>query len=186
MKCALAEGCFNKIFGQMMAMQAEKGNSLWQRVSGEWSHPSRNERKQGILELASPLIGAALSTLTLLFIVWILEFINIAFQSKLLTIFASAAKANLHWVFAFFLASGCIGFASKRHPRFAIWLFPLSTALGASFSAWILSWLAKTIGLLSGIGFLFEAGSFVKSNLLAVFAVFLALGALSLERKAIR
>ena len=158
-----------------------------QKAQGEWNHPwaAKAGRHWSLwllpLGLLGPLIGSAIWIVFIIIGLWLLKFANAAFQSTFVALLINAVAANLQWFLAVSLAIGYIDFFSRKFQPAGLWLFPLSNAIGATFSAWIVAWIFRTIGTLAGVPILTDIGVAIRANLLIVFAVFLALGALMVE-----
>lgn len=165
----------------------QRAETHGQKAHGEWNHPwaANAGRHWNIwslpLGLIGPLIGTAIWVVFIIIGLWILKFANAAFQSTFVTLLINAVAANLQWFLVVSLAIGYIDFFSRKFQPAGLWLFPLSNAIGATFSAWIVAWIFRTIGTLAGVPVLTDIGVLIRANLLIVFAVFLALGALMVE-----
>ncbi|MCL6089306.1 MAG: hypothetical protein M1530_04070, partial [Candidatus Marsarchaeota archaeon] len=107
-------------------------------------------------------------------------FVNAGIQSAFLSMMAGAVAASMWVFFAFALIMGYFDFLIRRHPMAYLVLWPLSNSLGITFSAWIISWVLRTVGQLASAGLLAQAGVLLRENLLPLFAAFAVMGYLSL------
>jgi hypothetical protein len=176
----------------MVHKEAKPAGEGVKSAKGEWKHPAAAFAGQAgrqwnlwflPLGLLGPIIGTAIWIIMIVIGVWALKLANMALQSAFLSLMASAVLSNLQWFFVFSLVIGYIDFFSKKFQPAGIYLFPFSNAFGAAFSAWIVAWIFRTIGLLAGASVLFDIGVALRANLLIVFAVFLVLGALAIDAR---
>ena len=163
-----------------------------QAAKGEWKHPAaafagQAGRRWNLwflpLGLLGPVIGTVIWMAMIVIGIWALKLANLALQSQFVTLLVFAVVNNLQWFLAFSLLIGYIDFFAKKFQPAGIYLFPFSNAFGATFSAWIVAWIFRTVGALAGVGFLFDAGVALRANLLIVFAAFLVLGAIAIETR---
>jgi len=160
---------------------------------GEWTHPGQRQWREDsgkrwfswwllpleILGMIGPIIGAAISLLITLACVWMLQAVNIIFQSELLSLMAAAVYRNLAVFFAVPLVIGyCQYFAKRFYLGFAL-LWPVGNAAGFAFSTWIIAWLVRTVGAMANVPLLVQIGAFLRESLLPIFMAVLALGYLS-------
>lgn len=175
-----------------MAHEESKPAGEAAKPKGEWKHPAAAFAGQAgrrfslwflPLGLLGPLIGSAIWMVFIVLMLWALKLANIIFQSAFISLLVNSVATNLQWFLVFSLVIGYIDFFARRFQPAGIWLFPVSNAVGATFSAWIVAWIFRAVGTLAGVQILFDMGALLRANLLVVFAVFLALGALMLESR---
>lgn len=177
---------------QQNANQTPCGNPS--HAKGEWNHPAsaagQASRQWSLwflpLGIMGPLIGSAVWIIFIVLGMWILKFANLVLQSAFVTLLVNSVIANLQWFFIASLIIGYLDFFAKKFQPAGIYLFPFMNATGATFSAWIVSWIFRAIGTMAGIAFLTDIGVALRANLAIVFAVFLVLGALAIENRWVR
>ncbi|MFA6328221.1 MAG: hypothetical protein WCY41_02130 [Candidatus Micrarchaeia archaeon] len=163
------------------------------KEKGEWVHPGQRQWEEDsgkrwfnwwilpieILGLIGPIIGAAVSLLITLVCIWMLQAVNIIFQSELVSLLVAAVYRNLAVFFAAPLVIGyCQYFARRFYLGFAL-LWPVGNAVGFAFSMWTIAWLLRTIGTLANVLLLSQIGAALRESLLPIFAIVLALGYIS-------
>lgn len=159
-------------------------------AKGEWKHPASAFAGQAgrqwsrwflPIGLIGPLIGSAVWMIFIVIGLWALKLVNIVFQSAFIALLANAVMNNLQWFLAVSLITGYLDFFFRKFQPAGLYLFPVSNAVGATFSAWIAAWIFRTIGAMANVPVLFDIGAALRANLLIVFAIFLVLGALMIE-----
>jgi len=110
---------------------------------------------------------------------WALKFLNAVLQSAFISLLMNSALNNLHWFFVASLATGYLEYFSRKFPPSGLALWPFSSAIGATFSAWILAWIFRAVGTMSSVDALVQIGTLLRANLLFVFIFFLAFGFIS-------
>ena len=180
-------------------MAGDDGETKAHKVRGEWMdakwHRRWQEHRAGSwwggwwmwpFGLIGPLIGAGFTLLFVVVAVMCLKFVTAGVQSEFLSLMIGAVAASIWVFFAFSLIMGYFDFLIKRHPMAYLVLWPLSNSLGIALSAWIISWVLRTVGELASVALLVQAGALLKAYLLPIFVVFAAIGYVSLwmmERK---
>ena len=162
------------------------------KVKGEWSdarwHSRWQEHRQRRWSgwwmwpfgLIGPLVSAVFSIVFIVVALWALRFVNGGIQSEFVSLMVGAVASTIWVFFAFALVMGYLDYLTKRSAMAYVVLWPLSDSLGITFFAWIASWVLRTIGELSSVAMLGQAGEALRQNLLPVFIVFAAIGYISL------
>ena len=162
------------------------------RVKGEWSDAGWHRRWQEHRQrrwsgwwmwpfgLIGPLVGAVFSIVFIVVALWVMRFVNAGIQSGFVSLMVGAVASTIWVFFAFALVMGYLDYLTKRSPMAYMVLWPVSNSLGITFFAWIASWVLRTIGELSSVAVLSQAGGVLRQNLLPVFIAFAAIGYISL------
>jgi len=168
-----------------------------EHAEGEWSHPWQRRWQEDshkrwfnwwllpleIMGMLGPLFGAIISFLITIWCVWLLQAVNIVFQSGLISLLVAAVYRNLAVFFAVPLVIGyCQHFARRFYIGFAL-LWPVGNAVGFTFSMWIIAWIVRAVGAMANVPLLVQIGSFLRESLLPIFIAVLALGYLSVAMR---
>jgi len=170
---------------------AEKKKGEWinkGRAGETWYHPLEENAGKGWgwgwiffpFGLIGPLIGAVIGIIFIIISLWALKFVNVAVQSQFISLMIGAVTANIWVFFLFSLAMGYLDYLIKRSPLAFFTLYPVSNAAGITFTAWVLSWVFRTVGAFSGVEALLWLGTLARENLAWIFIIFLILGYISL------
>jgi len=163
------------------------------KVHGTWSYPGKENERQWknaskprffnwwllpleIRGMLGPLIGAVVSLVITILCMWIAKFANVIFQSEFLSMMIGAVDRNIMWFFIAPLAIGYCQYLAKKFYVGHLLFLPLGNAVGTTFSIWIIAWVIKTIGAISGVALLFQIGTLARASLPFIFALVLLLG----------
>lgn len=163
------------------------------KAKGDWFHPKEGWVQAGKgwnvwflpFGLIGPIIGSMIWLVVIIAGLWALSFANAVLQSQFISLLIGAVGRNLHWFFAVSLITGYLDFLSRKFPPAFPITWPASNAVGITFSAWIISWLFRTIGAMANVAVLSQIGIFLKENLAGIFVLFFAMGLLLVLAKVI-
>jgi len=172
-----------------MEEQAKKVHGTWSYAGGEgerrWKEGSKPRffnwwlLPLEVMGFLGPLIGAIASLVITIICMWIAKFANVIFQSEFLSMMIGAVDRNIAWFFIAPLAIGYCQYMAKKFYVGYLLFLPIGNAVGTTFSMWIIAWVLRTIGALSGVALLFQIGAWMRESLAAIFALVLILGYLS-------
>lgn len=126
-----------------------------------------------VFGFAGPFVGSAVSLIFLILFAFVLNFVNIALGSVLLSNIANFLLRNMHWFFALFLFSGYSEYFAKRFKNSFWMVSPLVSGIAFIFVIWISIWALNMINLSANNLFVGFLSNLLYSNMVPIALIFI-------------